>query len=72
VLEGLWMSFVRLEDSFCSVDRRVHLVFLNAGCCKFVGHPGLALFCCCCFRVCLRGCVCDFLLRAFSLVCGIF
>jgi len=36
------------------------LVFLNACCCRCVGDTGLALFCCCCFHVCLRGCVCGF------------
>jgi len=82
VHEGLRLAFVRLEDSICSLDRRVHLVFLNAGCCKCVGDSGGALCCCCCFHVCLRvcacfhvclrGCACVFLLRAFSLVCGIF
>jgi len=71
--EGVRMSFVRLGDSFCSLDRRVHLVFLNAGCCKCVGDSGLALCCCCCLQVCVYVfvCVC-FWLRAFSLVCDIF
>jgi len=54
VLEGLWVSIVRVGDSFCSLDRRVHLVFLGAGCYKCVGDPGLALcFCCCCLQVCV-------------------
>jgi len=39
VLEGLWVSFVRVGDSFCSLDRCVDLVSLNAGCCKCVGDP---------------------------------
>jgi len=51
VLEGLWVSFVRLGDSVGSWEPRVHQVSLNAGCCKCVGHPGLALCCCCCFRM---------------------
>jgi len=72
VREGLRVSIVRLWDSFCSLDPRGHQVFLNAGCYKCVGHPGLALCCCRCFHVWLRGCVCVFLLRAFSLACSIF
>jgi len=64
--EGLWVSFVRLGDSVGSWEPRVHQVFLNAGCCKCVGHPGLALCCCCCLHVCVGVlCVC-FWLRAFS------
>jgi len=54
------VALVRLEDAFCSLDPGVHLVFLNAGCCKCFGHPGLALCCCCCFHVWLGGCVCVF------------
>jgi len=58
VLEGLWVSFVRVGDSFCSLDRHVHLVFLNAGCCECVGDPGPALCCCCCcLQVCVFVCV---------------
>jgi len=45
------VSFVRVRDSFCSLDRRVHRVVLNTGCCKSVGDPGacpvlLLLFAC--------------------------
>jgi len=58
VLEGLRVAFVRLEDSFCSLDPRVHQVFLNAGCCKCVGDPRacpmlLMLFACVPAWVCL-------------------
>jgi len=56
VLEGLWVSFVRLVDLLCSLDRRGHQVFLNAGCCKCVGDSALALCCCCCC-CCLHLCV---------------
>jgi len=48
----------------------VCICFLNAGCCKCVGHPELAMCCCCCLHLCVGAFV--FLLRAFSLVCGIF
>jgi len=70
VLEGLGVAFVRLVDSVCSLDPRGHQVFLNAGCCKCVGDPGLAL-CCCCFHVYVLV-FCMFWLRAFSLACSIY
>jgi len=57
VLEGLWVSFVRLVDSFCSLDRRVHLVFLNAGCCQSLSDPAACLVLLLLFAS-VRGCVC--------------
>jgi len=51
VHEGLRISFDRPVDSYCSRDPRGHQGFLNAACCKCVGDPGVALYCCCYLHV---------------------